>query len=187
MSDTNGWAGKPGVPLNPEKRQWHWVCGHSPAEKPRPELWSRNVAGFFWWSGMMWREDAAALHWRYLGPCLTPAEVEARVQQTRREALEEAARVVEDCDHPWVEAREAEHEAADLMAGRIAGAIRALSATPPGSSLVPREPTPAMIEAGFLVGPQAFKNRKTADWWPSDVTAIYSAMVKAVGKEEGHE
>ena len=38
----------------------------------------------------------------------------------------EAARVAEDCDHPWVEAREAEHEAAALMAGRIAAAIRAL-------------------------------------------------------------
>ena len=41
-------------------------------------------------------------------------------------ALEEAARVAEHCDHPWVEAREAEHEAASLMAGTIAAAIRAL-------------------------------------------------------------
>jgi hypothetical protein len=79
----NGWAGRPGVPLNPEKRQWHWVCGHSPAEKPRPELWSRNVAGFFWWSSMMWREDAAALHWRYLRPCFMPDQ-EAELEEALR-------------------------------------------------------------------------------------------------------
>jgi hypothetical protein len=50
----------------------------------------------------------------------------ARVKQAKRNALEEAARLAEDCDHPWVEAREAEHEAAALMAGTIAAAIRAL-------------------------------------------------------------
>ncbi len=48
------------------------------------------------------------------------------LKTARRDALEEAARAAEDCDHPWVEAREAEHEAAALMAGRIADAIRAL-------------------------------------------------------------
>jgi len=67
-----------------------------------------------------------------------------------------------------------------------AGWIRALSDTPSGMVLVPREPTSAMIQAGFLVEPQAFKHR-IADWWPSDVTAIYSAMVKAAGKGECDE
>ena len=98
--DNNGWAGRPGVPLNPEKRQWHWVCGHSPAEKPRPELWSRNMAGFFWWSTMLWREDTAARHWRYLRPCLpddlSPGEVEARIATARKGALEETESRVAD-------------------------------------------------------------------------------------------
>ena len=67
-----------------------------------------------------------------------------------------------------------------------AAAIRALSDTPSGMVLVPREPTAAMIQAGFLVKPQAFKHR-IADWWPSDVKAIYSAMVKATEKGEGNE
>jgi hypothetical protein len=33
---------------------------------------------------------------RYLGPALTPAEVDARIKEARREALEEAARVAEE-------------------------------------------------------------------------------------------
>ena len=70
MTDNNGWADQPGVPLNPEQSGWHCVLGHSPADKPRPELWSRDQAGFFWWSGMQWREDKAAKHWTYLGPVL---------------------------------------------------------------------------------------------------------------------
>ena len=53
-------------------------------------------------------------------------KLRAALQTARRDALEEAARVAEHCDHPWVEAREAEHEAAALMAGTIAAAIRAL-------------------------------------------------------------
>ena len=39
--------------------------------------------------------NIASQHY-YLGPCLTPAEVEARVAQARRDAMEEAARVAEE-------------------------------------------------------------------------------------------
>jgi hypothetical protein len=35
----------------------------------------------------------------YAGPCLTPAEVDARVQQARRDALEEAAQVADKHAH----------------------------------------------------------------------------------------
>jgi hypothetical protein len=35
--------------------------------------------------------EHAANAWQYLGPCLTPAEVDARVKEARRDALEEAA------------------------------------------------------------------------------------------------
>jgi hypothetical protein len=76
---------------------------------------------------------------------------------------------------------------AEITRLRAELAIRALSDTPPGMVLVPREPTPEMIHAGFLVGPQVFKNRRTADWWPSDVTAIYHAMVRAAEKGEGND
>jgi hypothetical protein len=79
--------------MNPEQRDWHWVRGLSPDEKPRPELWSRNVAGFFCWSSMGWREDTAARHWRYLRPCspddLSPAEVDARIAAAHKEWLAE--------------------------------------------------------------------------------------------------
>jgi hypothetical protein len=85
-----GWPGKPGVPLNPEQGGWHGVLGHSPADKPRPELWSRDQAGFFWWSGMQWREDKAAKHWTYLGPVLFHNEATAlQAENARlREALD---------------------------------------------------------------------------------------------------
>ena len=100
MSDNNGWAGQPGVPMNPEWDGWHWVCGHSPAEKPHPQFWSLHSSGLFsWWSGMMWREDTAARHWRYLRPCspddLSPAEVDARIAAAREELQAENARLQE--------------------------------------------------------------------------------------------
>jgi hypothetical protein len=91
MSDNNGWTGKPGVPLNPE---WdgahHWLSYEG--EEP----------GLYEWDGKYWKMggghapmDYVVDHFTYIAPALTPAEVEARVAQARRDALEEAARVVE--------------------------------------------------------------------------------------------
>lgn len=65
----NGWPGKPGVPMNPEKDGWHWVsllgCDH-----PQIMEWFSDA--------MVWADDwtveACAKHLRYLGPCLTPDE-----------------------------------------------------------------------------------------------------------------
>ncbi len=122
MSDNN-WPDKPGVPLNPERDGWHWGERDGGLE---PRFWS---SGQQLWAGSRnsWiTPKMLAALFNYAGPCLTPAEVDARIATARKDALEEAARDAEDCDHPWVEAREAEHEAAALMAGRIADAIRAL-------------------------------------------------------------
>jgi hypothetical protein len=47
------------------------------------------------WNGVMEPKHADNA-WQYIGPCLTPAEVDARVKQARRDALEEAAREI-DC------------------------------------------------------------------------------------------
>lgn len=68
---------RPGVPLNPERDGWHWLDMGS--GKPSACSW---FAGFWWHpiffdsAGMP--DAAASLGWRYLGPCLTPAEVAAR-------------------------------------------------------------------------------------------------------------
>jgi hypothetical protein len=82
MSDNNGWSGKPGVPLNPAEPGFHWVEG---CDGTATVVFWRGHGGdthyengdlkeLDYWSGHpMWQ----AKEWRYLGPCLTPAEVEA--------------------------------------------------------------------------------------------------------------
>ena len=88
---SNGWPGKPGVPLNPERDGWHW-CERDGGLEPR--FWS---SGQQLWAGSRnsWISPKMLLSlFGYAGPCLTPAEVDARVKQARRDALEEAARLV---------------------------------------------------------------------------------------------
>jgi hypothetical protein len=127
MTERNGWPCQPGVPMNDESNGWHWVCGHSPAEKPHPQFWSRHSSGLFsWWSGRMWREDAAARHWRYLGPCLTPDEVDARVSEARRVALFDAhqrALLYANTSHHHRHLPVNPHECAAQVAMEIAGSI----------------------------------------------------------------
>ena len=93
MSD-NGWPGKPGVPLNPERDGWHWVGGIP-----------------YWWrvfdddDAPLWQTHHlyfTAEEWsykKYGGPVLTPVEVDARVSEARRDALEEAAQVADKYAH----------------------------------------------------------------------------------------
>lgn len=124
MSDNNGWPGKPGVPLNPEKTGWHWLSGA--LERPAAFEWLAHKQA--WLFHRAQPEDQAMAppafgSWTYLGPCLTPAEVDARVKeaeakiaagclisnasevadlaaQARRDALEEAARAAENEPEP---------------------------------------------------------------------------------------
>jgi len=94
MSDNNGWSGKPGVPLNPEWDGWHWRRSSKVGSKPRATWWCASEK--VWQDGPMTyvTVNIASQHY-YLGPCLTPAEVEARVKEARRDATAQAARVVE--------------------------------------------------------------------------------------------
>jgi FtsZ-binding cell division protein ZapB len=82
--DNNGWDDQPGVPLNPAEPDFHWVesCdgtatvvfwrGHGgDTHHENGDLKELNH-----WSGHpMWQ----AKQWRYIGPCLTPAKMDARV------------------------------------------------------------------------------------------------------------
>ena len=84
MADPNGWpdASKPGVPMHPERDGCHWF------KHERSGMWMvrwifdrydrtggwRHLAG----NGVDMAAQVAKHGWRYLGPCLTPAEVAAR-------------------------------------------------------------------------------------------------------------
>ena len=84
---TNTWDGRP---QNPERDGWHWV-GSTEAEKPVVLIWYAPTQN--WVLGAIGLPPSSLAGANYLGPCLTPAEVEARVAAARREALEEAAKI----------------------------------------------------------------------------------------------
>ena len=81
MSD-NGWPDKPGVPPN---EGWWWI------------LLPLDVQGIRYFDGEIWRIGGQLADpkdfekYTLIGPCLTPAEVEARVATARKDALAEAA------------------------------------------------------------------------------------------------
>jgi hypothetical protein len=95
MSDNNGWPGKPGVPLNPERDGWHWIKSLTTGGLMCAEWRADRMGWNLYRSTSEHHAPNEMFSWGYLGPCLTPAEVDARVKQARRDALEEAARVVE--------------------------------------------------------------------------------------------
>ena len=80
----------------------------------------------------------------------------------------------------------------DATASRIIEAIRALSDTPPGMVLVPREPTDAMIKACLQAALDFMAETKTieihpAQTYPSpseNARRCWRAMVQAVEKED---
>ena len=83
-----GWPDptRPGVPLNPERDGWHWLRRND----------SGGVVATVWCWGFGWGEPIEDTHaWTYLGPCLTPSEVQSQLAAARRAALEEAANIVE--------------------------------------------------------------------------------------------
>ena len=125
MSNPNGWpdADHPGVPLNPERDGVHQL--NLDGDVLQAHWWSD---AYHWtWLTMQWTPKVCArANYRYLGPCLTPAEVEAKVKAARNAALEEAA-AWHDGEARW--RRDGLHERADFH-NDCAAAIRALKETP---------------------------------------------------------
>lgn len=75
-----------GMPQNPERDGWHWLqCNN---EAPEANYWRALNREFHGLDGMAITANPA---WRYLGPCLTPAEVTAMVEDARRDAFAECA------------------------------------------------------------------------------------------------
>ena len=96
MTDAPAWPGEPGVPLNPERHGWHWLLWEGQHANGSPEVryYSASLPGG--WPEFDHRIPPSG--WRYLGPCLTPAEVaqrereaELRVSGRRVQSFEDAA------------------------------------------------------------------------------------------------
>jgi hypothetical protein len=113
MSDNNGWPDpvfRFGVPLNPERDQFHWLIRKN-GQCPEAWRWDPDADGCGTECSGAWAESEGdgqpedmGKWYRYLGPCLTPAEVDARVKQAKRDALEEAAQAAEKIiatEGPW--------------------------------------------------------------------------------------
>ena len=94
MTDNNGWPGKPGVPLNQERDGWHWL--KTPDENDVPYEWrgsgecERGRWPAYWVP--VDADDWQPAECTYLGPCLTPAEVEARIATARKDGMKDAAK-----------------------------------------------------------------------------------------------
>jgi hypothetical protein len=116
MTDT--WDGRP---QNSERDGCHWLLGWN--NTPFVAEWDAASADWSWAGGDESCVGVVAAGWRYLGPCLTPAEVEARVAEARREALEEAAEWHEDRAHNQ---RKNDRAALGAFHDAAAAAIRAL-------------------------------------------------------------
>ena len=87
MTDTNnGWPDKPGVPMNPEKDGSHWIY----SEVGRvPALWNAKTCCWQMIGNdeLIEPGELAEWGWRYLSPCLTPAEVAALQKRADQSAL----------------------------------------------------------------------------------------------------
>jgi hypothetical protein len=76
--DNNGWPGEPGVPLNPERDGWHWLSAMYYDDPIGPP-----IACFWYAEHQSWPRlqdkpgnQPVSRGFCYLGPCLTPAEVD---------------------------------------------------------------------------------------------------------------
>lgn len=96
MSEWNG------VPQNPEREGWHWVTDAEMPCRPWCEYWNGRGS----WAPLGGTPDAVRRMWRYLGPCLTPDEAQAReaaaYKAGQEDMRERAAQDVEcGCDNAW--------------------------------------------------------------------------------------
>jgi len=87
-----GWPGEPGVPLNPERDGWHlvgaadgFICAAWSAVK---QSWALSNAAFGPW---------IFTECEYLGPVLTPADVEARERAAWQAGAEAMREQVAQC------------------------------------------------------------------------------------------
>jgi hypothetical protein len=109
MTDTTpgGWpdAARPGYPLNPERDGWHWLLWADETTRPCPRLWSASQNGWVVWStgGIAFPSEAIIYCQIYIGPCHTPAEVEARIEAARREGAAKEREAIAQMHDIWAD------------------------------------------------------------------------------------
>jgi hypothetical protein len=79
MTATNGWPGKPGVPLNPERDGAHRLGRYF-------VIWRADTQDYVNHNGNVLPPEVAYA-WPYLGPCLTPDEATALQARADQAAL----------------------------------------------------------------------------------------------------
>ncbi len=77
---------RPGYPMHAERDGWHWLHHHEDL-RPIPAMWNAELHG--WACGLLHSPGGIVdLGYRYLGPCLTPTDLEAAVQAERAACAE---------------------------------------------------------------------------------------------------
>jgi hypothetical protein len=70
---------RPGEPAD-TNRPWHWVSrAEDGGSHPLPLGWNPHLRHWVLWDGSTIAPEEAARRFAYLGPCMTPAETDARV------------------------------------------------------------------------------------------------------------
>ncbi|MFN7306716.1 MAG: hypothetical protein ACK5V0_05970 [Alphaproteobacteria bacterium] len=73
-------AARPGEPAD-TARPWHWLARlDDGGQAPLPLGWNAAARQWLSWDGSALAPEEAARRFRYLGPALTPAEVEAKAE-----------------------------------------------------------------------------------------------------------
>lgn len=115
---------KPGVPLNPERDGWHWLCTPDGDDVPYewrvagecergrwPSYWVNDDDG---WKG----EDCI-----YIAPCIPPAEITAREQAAAVAMRELCAKALEDMRDAHNKAMIGQWHTADTSRAYTAGSV----------------------------------------------------------------
>jgi hypothetical protein len=121
-----------GVPLNPELNRFHWLLRKG-EQWPEAWRWNPDADGCGTEYSGAWAEsegdgqpEGMAKWYRYLGPCFTPVEVDARVSEARRVALFDAhqrALLYANTSHHHGSLPVNPHECAAQVAMEIASSI----------------------------------------------------------------
>lgn len=106
---------RPGYPLHPERDGWHWLK-YPEDLRPFPSVWNAELQG--WPSGALHSPQGIVdLGFAYLGPCPTPADLDAAVQAER-------VRLIGSCRAEMCRVRSMDHGPTPALDAALAQARR---------------------------------------------------------------
>ncbi len=217
--DNNGWAGRPGVPLNPERWRGaindaltNWLSSiedhETPCDALRRLIRMEVIAALDPKVSQAAADLVAAAHKEWLEEL--NHDTDALMEAARQSALAECIAACDAIVHSYRVGLPEKHkdrpggipyswkemwENSAEIAEDIIADIRALSDTPPGMVLVPREPTDAMIQACLQAALDFMAETKTTEVHPGqtypspieNARRCWRAMLKAAGKGETND